>query len=105
MEQQEQPVNKSVTNETANFGMAHLDPDLIRYILDSSPELIVLENELLGKRYNLDTGEWVEDIFGTKRLNEKGVRHLMSDMRVRVSKITSQGKLDDNQISKIIKRY
>lgn len=105
MEQQEQQVGNVRTNEVTNLGTSHLDPDVIRYILDSSPELIILENELLGRKYNYGIGAWESDIYATKRLNEKGVRHLMSDMRVRVSKITTQGKLDDDTINKIIKRY
>jgi len=105
MEYQEQPVSNAKTNEFTNMGMSHLDSDVIKFIHDNYPQLEILENQLLGKKMDFETSKWQTDVYSTKRLNEKGVRHLMSDMCMRISNITSLGKLDDMQINKMIKRY
>jgi len=106
MEQQEQSVSKAQTEEQTNIGMGHnLDPDVIRFILDSSPELTILENELSGKHFDSNLGNWVSNDFAIKRINEQGVHHLMSDMRIRISKLTTQSKLKEKMINTIVKRY
>jgi len=93
------------SDEISNFGMSHLDPDVIKFIHNNDPQLIILENELLGNRYDSETGQWKKDIYATQRMNEKGVSCIMSDIRTRLSNIVSLGKLDDYKINVILKRY
>lgn len=104
MESVVQPVKDAKRTEQTQIGMIHaLDSDTIRFLLDPSGELAILENELLGREH-ID-GSWVDSKFTVKRINRMGAKALMSDMRIRLSKITSQSKLKDKLITVLVKRY
>jgi len=103
--EEEMPVSSASRAEQTQIGMSSLDPDVIRYILDSSPELTILENELLGRYFNTERGSWESSKFTIARINEQGIKHLMSDMRIRISKLTTQSKLKERMINTIVKRY
>ena len=101
----QQPVSKAQKDEKTQIGMVAVDPDVIRFILDASPELTILENELLGKKFNPESGKFESNKFSEARINEAGITSLMSDLRIRVSKLTTQSKLKDKLITTIVKRY
>lgn len=100
-----QPVNKATRDQVTQIGMTALDPDVIRFILDASPELTLLENELLGKKFNTVSGAFETTKYSEARINEAGITYLMSDLRIRISKLTTQSKLKEATILMLIKRY
>lgn len=75
--------------------------NMIFYQLDTTKEIYLLMNRLLGKDINSETGEFERKDYLEPIMGEKGAAILMSFLEPRISKISSLSKLDDQEIRNI----
>ena len=71
-------------NEEENNSALTESEDMQRWEMDVNPWLDRVYNELLGKSRN-DKGEWVDNPYKIKTMNEKGASEFVNEINTRVS--------------------
>lgn len=72
--------------------------NFMRFQIDPTEEIEELKRDLLGLKYDEETGEYVADPNKEALLNEKGANTILTFLRMRISKVSSLSDLDDAEI-------
>ena len=74
--------------------------DLMRFQLDARSELIEYKMQLLGQKYNAETGEIESDPNKIQFMNERGANAIVSEISPRAGKIGVGSNISEEEINK-----